>query len=296
MSLLVDDNTNFPNVQWRTPINQLIRDDFVLSDDRWTEIITIEDALSHRTGMYGHDSSYGGDNRTTAQDIVRSLRYLPFAEEPRTEFIYCNMMFVVISHVIEVLTGSWLGDFIETKIWKPLSMDSTYFSLDDARKSLKSMARGYYWDNRTQSYIPQDYMVMPYISGAGAMISNVLDYSKWLRMLINQDTPISKKGHAELTYPRTILPPSYSYGPLITGAYALGWVHAVVRNVTLIHHDGGLIGFGTRVIFVPQLSKGVVVMGNTHDTSNRVAGVLTHTLVEQFLGIPPEEGFDWDTM
>jgi CubicO group peptidase (beta-lactamase class C family) len=50
ISLLVDDN-NFPEVKWTTPVSQLLRDDFVLSDSRNTEQVTIEDMLSHRTGM-----------------------------------------------------------------------------------------------------------------------------------------------------------------------------------------------------------------------------------------------------
>lgn len=50
LSLLVEDD-NFPEVKWTTPVSQLLRDDFVLSDGRYTEQVTIEDILSHRSGM-----------------------------------------------------------------------------------------------------------------------------------------------------------------------------------------------------------------------------------------------------
>ena len=50
ISLLVDD-MDFPDVKWTTPVSQLLRDDFVLSDSRYTEEVTIEDMLSHRSGM-----------------------------------------------------------------------------------------------------------------------------------------------------------------------------------------------------------------------------------------------------
>jgi CubicO group peptidase (beta-lactamase class C family) len=128
MSLLVDDNEKYPQVQWKTPISELIRDDFVLEDEYATSHITIEDALSHRTGMPRHDYSYGGfydGHKGTPRDLVRSLRYLPLTAEPRTRFQYCNMMFVVISHVIETLESTWLGDFLRKRIWKPLGMTST---------------------------------------------------------------------------------------------------------------------------------------------------------------------------
>lgn len=124
----MDDNSNYPHVQWDTPISQLIYDDFVLQDQYVTSHITIEDALSHRTGMPGHEFSYGGyydGHKAVPRDIVRSLRYLPLTFEPRTTYSYCNMMYVVASHVVETLTGSWLGDVIYERIWKPIGMEST---------------------------------------------------------------------------------------------------------------------------------------------------------------------------
>lgn len=49
VSLLVDDDR--PDVQWTTPVSKLIRDDFVLSDSGYTEMVTVEDILSHRSGL-----------------------------------------------------------------------------------------------------------------------------------------------------------------------------------------------------------------------------------------------------
>lgn len=51
ISLLVDDNEKYPDVQWNAPVSTLIRDDFALSDHRYTECVTIEDILSHRSGL-----------------------------------------------------------------------------------------------------------------------------------------------------------------------------------------------------------------------------------------------------
>ena len=50
ISLLVNDD-NFPDVKWTTPVSQLLKDDFVLSDSWYTEQVTIEDMLSHRSGL-----------------------------------------------------------------------------------------------------------------------------------------------------------------------------------------------------------------------------------------------------
>lgn len=132
MSLLVDDDDRYPEVQWDTPISNLIRDDFVLEDDHATTHTTIEDILSHRTGMPRHDSSYGGTydgHEGTPRDYVRALRYLPLSAELRTRYQYCNMMYVTAAYVIETLTGFWLGDLLRERIWKPLEMKSTVCGL-----------------------------------------------------------------------------------------------------------------------------------------------------------------------
>jgi CubicO group peptidase (beta-lactamase class C family) len=63
--------------------------------------------------------------KASVKDTVRDLRYLALTAEPRTKFQYCNLMFVAASHVVESLTGQWLGEFLRQRIWEPLGMKST---------------------------------------------------------------------------------------------------------------------------------------------------------------------------
>lgn len=120
----MDDNEKYPEVQWDTTISELIRDDFVLENEYTTRHLTIEDVLSHRSGLPAHDFSYGGIN-ATVKSTIRDLRYLPMIAEPRTKFQYSNIMYMVASHVVETVTGKWLGDFLGEHIWAPLEMKST---------------------------------------------------------------------------------------------------------------------------------------------------------------------------
>lgn len=151
LSLLVDDDDAYSHVKWTTPISQLIPDDFVLEDDCLTRHVTLEDAATHRTGLPWHDVSVRGGNQTV-KDVVRSLRFLPLAQPLRTTFQYCNLMYVMLSHVIETLTGNWLGHFRAKRIWEPLNMTSTLFSSSDILDSGKPFARGYTWRNGSQTW------------------------------------------------------------------------------------------------------------------------------------------------
>jgi hypothetical protein len=105
-------------------------------------------------------------------------------------------------------------------------------------------------------------------SGAGNTISNVIDYSKWLRELLTHTSPstlssksssnFSPKGlkhpriqnidFKELLKARTLVPedglPTPFKGPQ---AYALGWFTGNYRGYEWFEHSGGLDAFATEV-------------------------------------------------
>jgi CubicO group peptidase (beta-lactamase class C family) len=293
MSFLVDDNEKYPHLQWDTPINTLIRDDFVLSDEYATTHITVEDALSHRSGLPGHDSSLGGPG-ATVKSIVRDLRHLPMSAEPRTKYQYSNAMFIVASHVIQTVTGRQLGDLLRDWIWGPLGMDSTFFDLSSAKSSKEHLATGYRWLYHEEDGGFEDvgWMELDEISGAGSIITNVLDYAKWARAIFTKTTPLSKSGFEQWVTPRTLIPANEPF----TGfkAYALGWTMGVYKGERFYEHSGGLKGFGAELIIFPDREFAVVCLANTGGTANFVDTRLAFHLIDEKLGMEKEQRFDFD--
>ena len=284
----------------KTPLSKLIRDDFVLQDDWATNHITIEDALSHRTGMSRHDASYGGSVNTSKQ-IVRSLRHFPLTTEPRTKFEYCNIQYVAASHAFEVTTDQPLRKSLKEKIWEPLEMRNTFLDLADAKRAASSgdvnLANGFSWDREAENgkgaFKQEDHMDFSYIAGAGAIISNVLDYANWLIALMSRSAPLSEKIVTTMRTPRAIVSEGDRLQPWDgTVNYALGWFLATYEGEQVIFHDGGLIGFGSSIMYLPERKWGVVLMGNTGVTSNTVATFLRMYLVDKLLGVPAEKSFD----
>ena len=286
-------------LSYDTPLATLIRDDFILQDDYATTHVTIEDALSHRTGMPSYDLSYGGPVNTPKK-VVRNLRHFPLAAELRTKFQYCNTMYAVASHAFETVTGEWLGKTLKEMMWEPLSMHHTYFSLQDAQKDVDSgaanLARGYFWEDEGEGskgeYVPEAYMDFPEASGAGCIISNVLDYAEWLKALTNCSTPLNEKVLAEMLKPRTIVErKSPPWDSVMT--YALGWCLNTYRGEIVILHAGGLIGFGTYLLFLPNRKWGIVLMANTTPMANHSFHEgLVMALLDELLEVPPERRYD----
>jgi hypothetical protein len=133
------------------------------------------------------------------------------------------------------------------------------------------------------------------VSGAGSIISNVLDYSKWLKALLSMSGPLSKNGYTALRTARTIAnrePPPTAF----TGnqAYTLGWSTGIYQGYEFFEHGGGMIAFGTDVIFFPALNYGLVAFANTAITSNLLEQTLLWHLVDEHLNIPQKERFDWN--
>ena len=54
VALLVQDNSTYEHVSWTTSLAELSEGDFVLNDPWITSQLTLEDALSHRSGWSRH--------------------------------------------------------------------------------------------------------------------------------------------------------------------------------------------------------------------------------------------------
>jgi CubicO group peptidase (beta-lactamase class C family) len=298
---LIEDSANGSKpLTLKTKIQSLTRDEFVLPDAYATSHVNLEDALSHRTGMPRHDLSYGAPNATLA-DAVGNLRHLPMTAELREKWQYCNMMFMVVSHVIERITGRWLGDVFRERIWGPLGMHSTFLSLADAREAAgkggPQLAVGYAWDDDRKVYRRKEYTDVPIISGAGNTISNVIDYAKYMRaMLAMDDTILSEKSYRELRTPRALAAAEYNHSRIVTGpsTYSLAWDISVYRGYEIFAHSGSIGGFGAQMAYIPELgdSVGLSLMTNTASQGNMVAQILMVALIDDMLGVSEADRVD----
>ena len=255
--------------------------------------------------MPRHDLSLVGSN-TTVRDGVRKLRHLQMTAEPRTKWQYCNLMYIAVSHFIETYTGKWLGQTLRERIWEPLAMDNTFFSLSDAEAAtytgMASLARGYYWRNRTREYLSAPYTDSDVVSGAGATISNVLDYAKWLRCLMAGAPPLSSAAHDALHFPRINLPPLLApqyvkhSGFRGVDGYGLAWFISNYRGEVMIWHPGGLLGFATMMAYLPRKHWGFAIMANSGQGGRLANQVLSFNLLDNILGTPESERLSWSAV
>ena len=193
--------------------------------------------------------------------------------------MYCNLMYTVATHLVEVKSQQSFSHFIQDRIFQPLGMLSTTLqpTAAKARGFSDRMVTGSVWDRTNSTYQPIEMPDTPESQGAGSIVTSVNDFIKWIKALINHEDPITDELYKGLTRMRSFTNPDANWLKPHTSpvAYAAGLEVWFYRGHMVVGHDGGIVGFGSRFFFLPRLGFGVVILGNA-------SGVFPH-----FLNIDP---------
>ncbi|KGO45795.1 Beta-lactamase-like protein [Penicillium expansum] len=289
ISLLVDDNINFPAIHWNTPVHTILPTDFVLNDTWATSQMTIIDILSHRSGLPRHDWVWLAN--ITLQEAVQSMRHLPFTASPRTEWQYSNLMYGVASHLIETVTNQSLQVFFTENIWLPMNMTETYVSLSEARAAQRDISQGYYVD-LDGKIAATERIFTDTIRGAGNILSSVSDYAKWISTMLKRGPPFSQTGY-DAFGGHFIVSPNPMEPFQTPTLYGLGWMSHAYKGERILFHEGSQFGYGASVMLLPQRDFGLVLLGNNMDGVNAASNALAYHLIDEELEIPLDSRFDW---
>jgi len=131
------------------------------------------------------------------------------------------------------------------------------------------------------------------LAGAGAVISTVQDYGRWLKCLLHENEPFSKDVHNDIKKPRMLITTEPTRGADIVH-YGLGWARKVYRGHVVYSHSGGMHAYGAQTYWVPEANFGAVAFANTSWSSNAVEDIIIYRLIEDKLGIAESERFDFD--
>lgn len=158
-----------------------------------TREITIRDLLTHGSGLM----SGGLGNATAGQAAVRAptdtlATYIPklgavaLDFQPGTLWRYSGLAgFDVLSRVVEIASGQTFDRYLRERLFDPLGMKDTGFSLTTAiqPKLVTLYRRGPNGLERVpdQSGLSSD----TYFSGAGGLVSTAEDYAQFGAMLVN---------------------------------------------------------------------------------------------------------------
>jgi CubicO group peptidase (beta-lactamase class C family) len=244
---------------------------FQLYDPYATREVTLRDLLSHRSGTCGEDGVWYGTDFGT-QDIISRLRYQKPAYSFRSQFCYSNSLYMAAGEVVPALTGSAWHDYVRSRFFLPLHMDTTNTSIAALSKASDAASPHAELDGKVQ---PIAWYNASSIDPAGAINSSVREMSQWMRMLLadgsfegrrilspetiqEMETPQMLIGgkDGEAQFLASLNPDSHFY------AYGLGFFLQDYAGTKVVWHSGHIDGMSAGLGMVPSRHLGVVVLSN----------------------------------
>ncbi len=236
---------------------------FTLYDPYLTAELSVEDLLAHRSGYktFDGDLLWYGTQRTTA-DVVNQFKYRENPYSLREEFGYSNLMFITAGELIKSITGQSWDEFVTENILLPIEMESSTITNKGFEENKD--AAWPHLDGKAMEFINYDN-----IGAAGAINSSIKEMMNWIQLVLNKgetgDTSIySKRNYYKMTALHTTL--NAGKGETVDGThfsgYGLGWFLKDYQGRKIIHHGGGLPGFHSKVVVVPEDSLAYVILAN----------------------------------
>jgi len=254
--------------------------------------VTLRDMLAHRTGITRHDTIwYQSDD--TRQQLFEKVKYLEPQKPLRQTFLYNNLMYAAAGYIIELQSGKRWEESVRDRIFKPLEMTSTVYSIADM---LKQPDFGVPFTEKRDTF---EIYKIPYyediggVAPCGAIISNIQDMSRWLIALMNDGRYGGKQVLPSSVLKATLEPaialPNTAaevrgYWEILNSAYGMGRQTTSYRGRLLTFHGGDLPGFHSQVSFMPRERIGVIVfvIGN-HCAS--LYNTISYNVYERLLGM-----------
>src|SRR5215510_1163627 len=276
---------------WDKPIKQSVPE-IEFYNDQLNNNVTLRDMLSHRTGVTRHDLIWF-KSLFTRKELFDRLKYLEPQEPMRTTFLYNNLMFAAVGQVIELKSGKKWEDFVRDKIFTPLDMKTTNYTIADM---LKQPDYGVPFREKRDSF---ELYKIPYyedtegVAPAGAIVSNIDELSHWLIALMNEGKYNGKQVLSASVLKATLQPAiglpntqgeALGYWELLNPAYGMGRQTMSYRGKLLTLHGGDLPGFHSQVSFMPNDKIGVIVFVIS-DHSAALYNLISYNVYERLLGM-----------
>ena len=219
--------------------------------------ITIHHLLTHTSGIKSYTSmkEWRGKWRKDfkPKEMIDFFKNEPMNFAPGEKFSYNNSAYFMLGYIIKKVSGMPYPEFLEKKIFQPLGMENSYYG--SHRKIIKNRASGY--QKESGEFVNAEYLSLTQPYAAGSIMSTVDDMWKWQQAVKNNK--LIKRETLEKAFTEHSLnngePTNYGYG----------WALKEINGSPTIEHGGGIFGFTSNGIYLPEEDVYVVMLSNRDD-------------------------------
>ncbi len=285
LGTLVDEG----KLEWDKPVRSYIPW-FKLYDPSATDRITPYDLVTHRSGLPRHDAVWYNNLGASREELVRRLAYLEPNADLRAKWQYNNLMFLTAGYLAETVSGKPWEDLVRERIFTPLDMGRSNFSVFDSQKS----------DDFALPYREKDdklekirFRPITNMGPAGSINSSVEDMARWLKVQsgggkLDGKAVIKADTLADIQAPHMAMGQPQERPEVSAGDYGLGWMIDIYRGHKRVHHGGGIDGFISQVQVFPQDGLGIVVLTNSE---TGLSTIVAQSAADRLLKLDP---IDWN--
>ena len=274
-------------LDWDRPVREYLPA-FRMNDDVATEHMTPRDLVTHRSGLPRHDALWYNTTLTREQ-MVERLRFLEPSRDFRSTYQYNNLMFVTAGVLAQHISGMKWEDLVRQRIFAPLNMTSSNFSVTDSQKAA-DFARPYRNANGKVVEIP--FQGVDEIAPAGSINSNVDEMARYLLFHMahgkaGEKQLLSESNELQMQTPQMVIQGQPGYPEMGFGSYGMAFRIGSYRGHRFVQHGGAIDGFTAQLGFLPQDNIGVVVLTNLDSDKNDLTAVAMYGVFDRLLNLEP---------
>ena len=217
--------------------------------------ITVRELLDHTSGIRGYTEMEEARpyfvRRVPRDSLLALVAAHPFDFATGEHEIYNNSAFYLAGVILEDASGMSYEDYVEQRIFAPLGMDRSHYCSETEIHDGK--VTGY--DMGEDGLEHKGFIVHNVPFAAGSLCASAGDLATWLGALHGGEV-LTDESYAQLIEP----------GDLNDGTrlrYALGIAVSDILGHRAIHHGGGINGFLTESLYLPDEDLAIAVLVNT---------------------------------
>jgi CubicO group peptidase (beta-lactamase class C family) len=273
---------------WDKPVRDYLPR-FQLHDAVASERATPRDLVAHRTGLPRHDALWYGSPLSRAE-LFERLRHLEPSKDFRQLYQYNNLMFMTAGILAQELAGRSWEELVRARIFEPLGMKSSNFSVSDSQKT-PDAAQPYREAKEKLEKVP--YRNIDAIGPAGSINSNIEDMVRYLQLHMSKGKfgdkqLLSANMATQMQSPQMVTPGEPPFAELGATSYGMALTVSTYRGRKVIGHGGAIDGFNALLSFLPAEGIGVVILTNRSGATSNTT--ISRWILDRLLGLDP---VDW---
>jgi len=220
----------------------------------WKDI-TVQHLLTHTSGMGDYPSEIDLQHDYTEEQYFESFKKAPLDFAPGSSWNYSNIGYATLGFLIRKVTGKYYGDFLQERIFKPLSMTTARIISED--DIVPNRAAGYRLVN---GQLKNQAWVSPSTNSTadGSLYLSILDLAKWDAALYS-DQLLTQSSREKIWTPVKL-----SDGT--TKDYGFGWHLTELHGRRMALHGGAWQGFKSHIVRFLDTDLTLIFLANSWET------------------------------